>query len=117
MCDAPLLVTMGDPAGIGGELTLKAWRARRRADVPVFAALDDPDRLTRLAGRLGWDVPIVTLRDPAGAMESFSRVRRRRAVPIRPMPPPFLAASNARRICAAPAVLPAWSPIRFTRRR
>ena len=26
----PLAVTMGDPAGIGGELTLAAWQARRR---------------------------------------------------------------------------------------
>ena len=35
---------MGDPAGIGGELTLKAWTALRRSG-PAFAALDDPARL------------------------------------------------------------------------
>jgi 4-hydroxythreonine-4-phosphate dehydrogenase len=39
-----LALTMGDPAGIGGELTVKAWRARHRAG-PVFFALDDPARL------------------------------------------------------------------------
>ncbi|MBV9561655.1 MAG: 4-hydroxythreonine-4-phosphate dehydrogenase PdxA [Bradyrhizobium sp.] len=35
---------MGDPAGIGGELTLKAWAALRGGG-PAFAVLDDPARL------------------------------------------------------------------------
>jgi 4-hydroxythreonine-4-phosphate dehydrogenase len=33
---------MGDPAGIGGEIAIKAWRARR--DGRPFVLLDDPDR-------------------------------------------------------------------------
>ncbi len=33
---------MGDPAGIGGEIALKAWQARREAR--PFFLLDDPDR-------------------------------------------------------------------------
>ena len=44
---APLALTMGDPAGIGGELTAKAWQARH-AIGPVFCALDDPARLAAL---------------------------------------------------------------------
>ena len=44
---------MGDPAGIGGELTLRAWQ-RLRGSGPCFVALDDPDRL----GALSLDVPI-----------------------------------------------------------
>ena len=43
-----LALTMGDPAGIGGELTLKAWTALRHSG-PVFAALDDPGRLRAIA--------------------------------------------------------------------
>ena len=35
---------MGDPAGIGGEITAKAWLALRGTG-PVFLAIDDPDRL------------------------------------------------------------------------
>ena len=42
-----LALTMGDPAGIGGELTLKAWSALRRSG-PAFVALDDPGRLREL---------------------------------------------------------------------
>ena len=37
----PLAVTMGEPAGIGGELTLKAWLARGATTRPFFA-IDDP---------------------------------------------------------------------------
>lgn len=47
---------MGDPAGIGGELTLKAWLARDRC--PPFLAIDDPERLAFLAKALELPVPI-----------------------------------------------------------
>lgn len=40
-----LALTMGDPAGIGGELTASAWRALRQGG-PAFAAIDDPARLS-----------------------------------------------------------------------
>ena len=53
----PLALTMGEPAGIGGEITLAAW-LRRGEGVPPFFALDDPDRLAALARRLGLAVPI-----------------------------------------------------------
>ncbi len=39
-----LALTMGDPAGIGGELTVQAWQALR-ASGPAFTAIDDPARL------------------------------------------------------------------------
>jgi len=59
---------MGDPAGIGGELSLKAWLARR-AGRP-FVALDDPDRLSGIARELGLDVPVraVNAAGAAGAV-------------------------------------------------
>ena len=38
----PLALTMGDPAGIGGELTLAAWERARHGAGPVFVVLDDP---------------------------------------------------------------------------
>jgi 4-hydroxythreonine-4-phosphate dehydrogenase len=53
----PLAVTMGDPAGIGGEILLATWLARH-ATGAAFAALDDPSRLTALAASLGLVVPI-----------------------------------------------------------
>ena len=56
MAYVPLALTMGDPAGIGGELSVKAWLARRGGH--PFVALDDPDRLAGIAVGLGLDVPV-----------------------------------------------------------
>jgi 4-hydroxythreonine-4-phosphate dehydrogenase len=54
---------MGDPAGIGGELTVRAWQALRR-DGPCFVALDDLRRFT--------DVPVVEVATVAAARDVFS---------------------------------------------
>lgn len=48
---------MGDPAGIGPDITLQAWQ-RRDESIPVFAVLADPDVLTDRAAGLSLDVPI-----------------------------------------------------------
>ncbi|AUN29545.1 4-hydroxythreonine-4-phosphate dehydrogenase PdxA [Niveispirillum cyanobacteriorum] len=62
---APLGLTMGEPAGIGGDIALKAWMERGAASVPPFVLLDDPDRITALASTLGLDVPVAIV-DEAG---------------------------------------------------
>src|SRR5271169_1859732 len=54
----PLAMTMGDPAGIGPELALLAWRERRRGDAP-FYLLAAPAHLSAVARRTGIDVPII----------------------------------------------------------
>jgi 4-hydroxythreonine-4-phosphate dehydrogenase len=66
----PLALTMGDPAGIGGELSLRAWRALRHTP-RCFVALDDPNRLAALAGAIGCDVPIRVVTNAADAAEAF----------------------------------------------
>jgi 4-hydroxythreonine-4-phosphate dehydrogenase len=48
---------MGEPAGIGGEIILKAW-LRRREGLPPFVVIDDADRLGQLAVRLELDVAV-----------------------------------------------------------
>lgn len=74
----PLAVTMGDPAGIGGELTLAAWVARRTAGQPFFA-IDDPERLASVAKQLGLDVPIKET-SPEDAASTFAE-----ALPVLPL--------------------------------
>jgi 4-hydroxythreonine-4-phosphate dehydrogenase len=76
----PLALTMGDPAGIGGELSLKTWLALRETG-PVFVALDDPDRLERLARDIGVTVPIQAVPDTEAAAGIF-----RSALPVLPVP-------------------------------
>jgi 4-hydroxythreonine-4-phosphate dehydrogenase len=76
---APLALTMGEPAGIGGEIALKAWR-RRTEGVPPFYLIDDPARLAALAHRLGWDVPVVAPQDVSETAAVFDR-----ALPVLPV--------------------------------
>jgi 4-hydroxythreonine-4-phosphate dehydrogenase len=75
----PLALTMGEPAGIGGEIALQAWLGRGEG-VPPFYLIDDPDRLAQLAARLGWPVPIRPIAEPAEALCSFNA-----ALPVAPL--------------------------------
>ena len=60
---------MGDPAGVGGELTIKAWQRRQSDDLPVFFAIDNIQRLQAIAT----NVPIKEITKPAQALEIFDR--------------------------------------------
>ncbi len=66
----PLALTMGEPAGIGAEITLKAW-AGRRASAPFFV-IDDPARLEQTALRMDLDVPIRVIGTPGDAPGVFA---------------------------------------------
>lgn len=79
-----LALTMGDPAGVGGELTLAAW-ARLRGDRggPAFVALDDPARLSGLAASLGLDVPVAAVDGPEAAAGVFADALPVLSVPLR----------------------------------
>ncbi|HYU14113.1 MAG TPA: 4-hydroxythreonine-4-phosphate dehydrogenase PdxA [Stellaceae bacterium] len=61
---------MGEPAGIGGEIALKAW-LRRGDNVPAFYLIDDPDRLRALAARFGWSVSLRVIEAPERALAAF----------------------------------------------
>lgn len=75
----PIAVTMGDPAGIGPELLIKAWAARRQAASPAFFALADPAFLHGVARRIGVDIDIVEIA-PEDASLIFER-----ALPVVPL--------------------------------
>ena len=77
----PLAVTMGEPAGVGGEIVLKAWAERRTTGVPPFVVLDDPQRLTRLAAAIGLDVPVHAVTGPEEVGALFDA-----ALPVLPLP-------------------------------
>ena len=68
----PLALTMGEPAGIGGEIALQAW-LRRDEGVPPFYVIDDPGRLAALTRCLGWSVPIGALAAPQDAAAMFAQ--------------------------------------------
>jgi 4-hydroxythreonine-4-phosphate dehydrogenase len=74
----PLVLTLGEPAGIGPELTLLAWARRQALDIPPFVAVGDPALLAARARLLKLDVPIAecAARDAAAAFT--------RALPVLP---------------------------------
>jgi 4-hydroxythreonine-4-phosphate dehydrogenase len=77
--ERPLLLTQGDPAGIGPELTLKAWLQRNEAALPPFAVIADPAHLEQVAKNFGWTVPITSV-DPSSILSSFAH-----ALPVIPL--------------------------------
>ncbi|MBL8587663.1 MAG: 4-hydroxythreonine-4-phosphate dehydrogenase PdxA, partial [Methylobacteriaceae bacterium] len=56
--EAPLALTMGDPAGIGPELALAAWTRRDEAGLPPFILFADPEHLEHVARSLGVAAPL-----------------------------------------------------------
>jgi 4-hydroxythreonine-4-phosphate dehydrogenase len=74
----PLAMTMGEPAGIGPELALRAW-LRRAETGAVFFVIADPLALRDLARGLALDVPIAAV-DPSEAADAFDR-----ALPVLPL--------------------------------
>lgn len=67
----PVAVTMGEPAGIGPDISLMAWAARKELSLPPFYLRADPGLLAHRAQRLGLTVPIQLI-EPEEAVKTFS---------------------------------------------
>ncbi len=99
---APLVVTMGDPAGIGGEVLLMAWHRSKVESLPSFVVIDDADRLEALRDLINLPVRIERIETCAEAAGVFTR-----ALPVlhRPLPaaakPGLPDPRNAARVIAA----------------
>ena len=83
MTSAPIVVTMGEPAGVGAEICLKAWMRREELSLPVFFLLDDPKRLARLAQTLAWPVEVAEIDAAGDAAQAFTD-----HLPVMPRPLP-----------------------------
>ena len=92
---------MGEPAGVGGEIALKAWQSAR-AGLPPFFLIDDPARLAALAQRLGWSVPLAPIAAPEEAAAAFAQ-----ALPVLALTERCAALPGAPSSANAPAVLEA----------
>ena len=77
--EGPLALTMGEPAGIGPDITLLAWRQRGAFDLPPFYCIADPDLLRSRAELLGLKTTIVET-DAMHAAEVFPT-----ALPVVPL--------------------------------
>ncbi len=67
----PLALTLGEPAGIGPDITISAWLKRRELDLPAFYLLGDETLIARRAAALGADIRIATV-SAAEAASTFA---------------------------------------------
>jgi 4-hydroxythreonine-4-phosphate dehydrogenase len=98
---APLALTMGEPAGIGPDVTLAAWARRKALGLPAFYYLADPVFLATRARRMGLDVPIETV-SAADAAAVFGR-----ALPVVPLDSSVEVTPGAPSVATAQAVIEA----------
>jgi len=93
----PVALTLGDPAGIGGEIALKAWAALG-GRLPFFL-IGDGAHLTGLGARLS--VPVVAIDAPEAAAEALPRGLPVLHHPLpRPAPPGVPDPANAAAVVA-----------------
>jgi 4-hydroxythreonine-4-phosphate dehydrogenase len=94
-----LALTLGEPAGIGPDITLAAWLRRAELGLPAFYVVGDPGFLERLARRLGVAVPIAPV-EPETAAATFAR-----ALPVVPLDRAVTAEPGRPDASSAPAAI------------
>src|SRR6266700_7027292 len=97
----PLALTLGEPAGIGPDITFAAWRRRAELELPPFYLLADPTFVARRAERIAPDVSIAVV-EPAAAWAAF-----RTALPVVDIGVPVSAEPGQPDQSSAPAALAA----------
>jgi len=95
----PLALTLGEPAGIGPDITLLAWGRRAELKLPPFYMIADSRHLALRARSLGLDIPIVET-TPADAAAAFPR-----ALPVVALNIAVTAAPGAPDAASGPAAI------------
>lgn len=68
----PLALTIGEPAGIGPDITIAAWQGRAANRVPPFYLLGNADFIRRRAQSLGADITVAEV-EPQDATNAFAQ--------------------------------------------
>jgi len=95
----PLALTIGEPAGIGADLTLALFCRRAELGLPPFYVVGDVDFLKRRARALGLEVALAET-TPGAASDMFAR-----ALPVEPLGLPVTAAPGKPDATSAPAAI------------
>ncbi|QDF37676.1 4-hydroxythreonine-4-phosphate dehydrogenase PdxA [Bradyrhizobium symbiodeficiens] len=67
----PLALTLGEPAGIGPDITIAAWLRRRELNLPAFYLLGDEALIARRARAIGADIRTAAV-SPGEAVSAFA---------------------------------------------
>lgn len=65
---APIAVTLGDPAGVGPEITARAWELRNANALPAFFAIGDAAAVEQV-----WQGPVERVNSIDGVTSAFAR--------------------------------------------
>src|SRR5262249_16119106 len=95
----PLALTLGEPAGIGPDLTIQLWRRRVQLRLPAFYLIADPEFIRPRPRQLGIDVTL-NVGTPGQAAAAFAR-----ALPIVPLHVPITPPPGAADASSAPAAI------------
>ena len=95
----PLALTLGEPAGIGPDITLAAWQRRAELGLPPFYLLADPDFVAERARLIGLKVPLRVLA-PEDAAQAFAA-----ALPVVALAEKVTAAPGKPDASSAPAAI------------
>jgi 4-hydroxythreonine-4-phosphate dehydrogenase len=96
-----LALTLGEPAGIGPDITFAAWRRRAELGLPPFYLLADPAFIARRVQRIAPDTPLAVV-EPAAAAAAFAT-----ALPVVDIAVPVSAEPGRPDQSSAPAALAA----------
>lgn len=95
----PLAVTLGEPAGIGPDITLIAWSQREALELPPFYVVGDARALQRRAQQLGLSVSFANV-TASEAMNAFAD-----ALPVVALDLPVTAEPGSPDDSSAPAAI------------
>lgn len=71
--DAPLVISLGDPAGVGPELIAAAWAARHEERLAPFFVAGSAEVLRQAAASRGIEMPVHLVGSPDEALSHFDR--------------------------------------------
>ena len=95
----PLALTLGEPAGIGPDLTIHLWRHRAELRPPPFYLIGQPEFIQLRANQLGVDIT-TSIVAPSQAIKCFQR-----ALPIVPLDAAITATPGKPDASSAPAAI------------
>jgi 4-hydroxythreonine-4-phosphate dehydrogenase len=94
-----LALTLGEPAGIGPDITLAVWQRRAELELSPFYLLADPDFIAARARTLGLNVPLSVV-EPQDAAAAFAQ-----ALPVVPLAEKATARPGRPDATSAPAAI------------
>ncbi|BAT60963.1 4-hydroxythreonine-4-phosphate dehydrogenase [Variibacter gotjawalensis] len=95
----PLAVTLGEPSGIGPDITLLAWQRRHSEELPPFYVVGDIGHLKARAAQLNLDIKLAST-TPREASRAFAD-----ALPVVPLGLPVTARPGTPDATSGPAAI------------